>query len=78
MPHGAVLAPASRAWHWERLEGQEGLVQRGGGILVAIGLLLGSVIGVMQGQPSIGLIAGLAVGLVGAALVAWWDSRRRR
>jgi uncharacterized membrane protein YeaQ/YmgE (transglycosylase-associated protein family) len=46
--------------------------------LVAIGLLLGSVIGVMQGQPSIGLIAGLVVGLVGAALVAWWDSRRRR
>jgi uncharacterized membrane protein YeaQ/YmgE (transglycosylase-associated protein family) len=50
----------------------------GGGILVAIGLIAGSIIGVMQGQPSAGLIGGLVLGLVGAGLVALWDMRRRR
>ena len=49
----------------------------GGGILVAIGLIAGAVIGVLNGQPSAGLIAGLVLGLVGAGLVAFWDSRRR-
>jgi uncharacterized membrane protein len=49
----------------------------GGGILVAIGLVAGSVIGVLNGEPSLGLIAGLIVGLIGAALVALWDARRR-
>ncbi len=49
----------------------------GGGILVAVGLIAGAVIGVVYGQPSAGLLAGLVLGLVGAALVAFWDSRRR-
>jgi len=53
-------------------------VQRGGGILVAIGLLLGSVFGVMRGEPSLGLIGGLVAGLIAAALLTLWDSRRRR
>jgi hypothetical protein len=48
----------------------------GGGIFVAIGLIAGSIIGVMNGEPSLGLIGGLVVGLVIAAGVAWWDSRR--
>ena len=50
----------------------------GGGILVAVGLIAGSIIGVMNGEPSAGLVGGLVVGLIGAALVAFWDSRRRR
>ncbi len=77
LPPGAALACARVSWQGEGLEGQEKLVQRGGGILVAIGLLVGSVIGVMRGEPSLGLIAGFVIGLIGAALVAWWDSRRR-
>jgi hypothetical protein len=50
----------------------------GGGILVAIGLIAGSAIGVIYGEPSAGLIGGLVVGLVGAGLVTLWDVRRRR
>lgn len=49
----------------------------GGGIFVAIGLIVGAIIGVAKGEPSIGLISGLVVGLVCAGLVALWDSRRR-
>ena len=50
----------------------------GGGILVAIGLIAGALIGVIYGQPSAGLLTGLVVGLIGAGLVALWDARRRR
>ena len=54
------------------------MMQRvGGGILVAIGLIGGSVIGVVYGQPSAGLVIGLAVGLVAAGLLTIWDARRR-
>jgi uncharacterized membrane protein len=54
------------------------MMQRvGGGILVAIGLIAGAVIGVIYGQSSAGLIAGLVLGLIGAGLVALWDARRR-
>jgi len=55
------------------------MMQRvGGGVLVMIGLLVGAIIGVSQGQPSLGLIGGLVVGLVAAALLTIWDVRRRR
>jgi len=50
----------------------------GGGILVAIGLIAGTIIGVLYGQPSIGLLTGLVVGFAAAGAVALWDVRRRR
>ena len=50
----------------------------GGGILVTISLLGGAIIGVMQGQPSLGLIGGLVVGLIAAGILTLWDVRRRR
>lgn len=46
----------------------------GGGILIAIGLVGGAVIGGLNGQPSIGLLAGLAVGALGALLL-WLRER---
>lgn len=45
-------------------------VRSAAGILLAISLLTGSVIGMARGEPSIGLIAGLGVGVVLAALAA--------
>ncbi len=42
----------------------------GGGIFIALGLLIGVVVGVAMRQPSIGLLAGLGVGIALAGLVA--------
>lgn len=52
--------------------------QVGGGILVAVGLIAGTIVGALYGESSIGLLVGLILGLVSAGLVALWDSRRRR
>jgi hypothetical protein len=51
---------------------------RGGGCLVAAGLLGGATIGVMLGEGSIGILAGLAIGAVAALALLWLDGRRRR
>ena len=39
---------------------------RGGGVLVAVGLIAGAVAGVLAGEPTIGLLAGGAVGATAA------------
>ncbi len=44
----------------------------GGGIFIAIGLIGGSIVGVLYGQPSFGLVAGLAAGIVVAGVLALW------
>ncbi|OYQ25013.1 hypothetical protein CHU93_14340 [Sandarakinorhabdus cyanobacteriorum] len=49
--------------------------QRGGGILIALGLVLGAGIGTALGQPSQGLIIGFAVG--GALAIALLFADRR-
>lgn len=50
----------------------------GGGILVALGLLLGVAVGVYRGEATIGLLGGLAVGALAAVFFAIIESRRRR
>ncbi|MDO9487868.1 MAG: hypothetical protein Q7J32_05795 [Sphingomonadaceae bacterium] len=49
----------------------------GGGVFIAIGLIGGSIIGVLYGQPSLGLVSGLVAGLAVAGLLALWEARRR-
>lgn len=49
----------------------------GGGIFVAIFLLLGAVIGIMAGQPSLGILGGLVAGLFVAGL-QWMIGCRRK
>jgi hypothetical protein len=48
--------------------------RQAGGILLALGLMLGAVTGVVLGQPSAGLLIG---GGIGAALafLLWWRDR---
>lgn len=47
-----------------------------GGSLLAFSLLAGALIGTLQGQPTIGILAGLGVGLLLLAAVFLWDRRR--
>ncbi|MGZ8362143.1 MAG: hypothetical protein ACXWUX_16625 [Allosphingosinicella sp.] len=51
--------------------------RRAGGALLAAGILGGVVIGSLLGQPSIGFLAGLGVGLAALALI-WAGDRKRR
>ena len=45
-----------------------------GGVFVAIGPLLGAVLGGLMGQPSIGLLTGLAIGSL-IAIAIWLKDR---
>ncbi|MDO6416358.1 hypothetical protein Q4F19_18375 [Sphingomonas sp. BIUV-7] len=46
------------------------------GVLLAIAILGGAVIGMIARQPSAGVVGGVAVGVV-AALLFWWRDRKR-
>ena len=46
----------------------------GGGVFIALGAIVGAIGGGFLGQPSAGLLAGLAVGAL-AALLIWWQGR---
>ena len=48
-----------------------------GGIFIAIGLLGGAIIGTLKGQSSIGMVAGLGLGILAAVLVWLYDRARR-
>jgi uncharacterized membrane protein (UPF0136 family) len=47
-----------------------------GGFLLALCILVGAVIGTVRGQPSIGVIAGISVGIV-VAIALWLKDRMR-
>ena len=49
---------------------------KSGGALLAAAILLGVLGGILMGEPSVGFLAGLGVGLV--ALGAVWLRERRR
>jgi hypothetical protein len=46
------------------------------GSVLAISIIAGAVAGVIVGQPSIGLLAGTAAGLI-LAILFWLNERRR-
>jgi uncharacterized membrane protein (UPF0136 family) len=47
-----------------------------GGFLIAVAIMAGTIIGGLMGQPSIGLLAGTAIGVV-VAIALWLVDRRR-
>lgn len=53
-------------------------MQKGGGIILAISLLVGAVVGVKLGEGSLGIVIGLGVGLLAVVILAWADNRRKR
>ena len=48
-----------------------------GGIFIALGLLIGAIIGVAMDQPSAGAVIGMAIGIV-IAVAIWIMDRKRR
>ena len=54
---------------------KRGRASRAGGVLVALSILIGTIAGFVTHQPSIGVLAGAAVGIVLLALV-WLLDRR--
>lgn len=47
-----------------------------GGVLLAAGIVVGAFIGAMLGQPTIGFLAGTAIGLL-LLIIVWLIDRRR-
>lgn len=47
-----------------------------GGFLLAIAILVGTVVGGLKGQPTIGLLVGFGIGLAAAAAL-WLVDRRK-
>ena len=47
-----------------------------GGIFVALGLLIGAILGVAFDQPSVGLVIGMAIGSL-IAVAVWLFDRKR-
>jgi uncharacterized membrane protein (UPF0136 family) len=47
-----------------------------GGFLLAMCILVGAVVGTIRGEPSIGVIAGIGVGIV-VAIALWLKDRTR-
>jgi uncharacterized membrane protein (UPF0136 family) len=62
------LAKRRRSWQETRMSDRSG--PQAGGFLLALAILVGTVVGGLKGQPTIGLLAGLAIG--SAAAVALW------
>jgi hypothetical protein len=48
----------------------------GAGAILALFILGGTIVGGLMGQPSIGLLAGTALGIL-IALLLWWRERGR-
>ncbi|RDE05254.1 hypothetical protein [Sphingomonas aracearum] len=46
-----------------------------GGFLIAVGALVGPVVGLFLGQPTIGFLAGLSIGTA-AAIAIWWQGSK--
>jgi uncharacterized membrane protein (UPF0136 family) len=49
---------------------------RAGGVLIALAILVGTVVGGLNGQPTIGLLAGFGAGAA-AAIALWLVDRGR-
>ncbi len=53
------------------------MVERGGGILIALGLIIGAVVGLFAGNGALGMLGGLVAGAVAAWALVRRDDRRK-
>jgi len=77
LPDSSAASPQQRQAGRASALRETGVQAMGGGIILVIALFAGVFLGLRAGEPSIGLVAGLAVGLAGALGLNWWDARRR-
>lgn len=73
---GQVLASRPPPWHGGRMEQQHGQSSRAGGAIIAFTIIAGAVIGNHFGQASIGVVVGIALGVVIAGGLYLFDRRR--
>lgn len=76
--HIAGLELMGAPCHGSGMEKPPSDFRLGGGALLAAAILLGAIVGILAGEPSIGVLAGFAVGIVAAVLIWLWDRSRRR
>ena len=75
---GVALAPHAASWQMARIERRQArMVERGGGILIALGLIVGAVIGIIAGNGALGMLGGLVAGVAAAWALARRDTRRK-
>jgi hypothetical protein len=72
----APLAFASGPWQWGEMNEPAKKSPTGAGAIIAILTLAGTFIGGFMGQPSIGLLTGIGLGVV-IALLLWLRERDR-
>lgn len=53
-------------------------MERGSGILVALGLIAGALVGVFMGNGALGMVGGLVVGAAAAWVMARREAQRRK
>lgn len=73
---GQPLAPRTPLWHADRMEQQPGQSSRAGGAIIAFTIIAGAVIGNHFGQASVGVVGGIALGVIVAVGLYLVDRRR--
>lgn len=71
------VARALQPWQGDAMANTPSRTPLAGGFLLAISLVIGPVVGAIIGEPSMGFVGGLAVGLV-LAIGIWLIDRTRR
>lgn len=73
--NGTVASPRG-TWHCAGMSRSSKPAPIAGGALLALSLIVGTIIGVRQGQPSLGFIVGLGAGIALVLIVALIDRLR--
>ncbi len=71
------LAHDRGSCHWGFMAHPQHGFPRAGGFLLALSILIGPVIGALFGEPSLGFIVGLGIGLL-LVLLVWIRERANR
>ena len=73
---GLVLALPKLSWHGGMMEQQPCQSSRAGGAIIAFTIIAGAVIGNHFGQASVGVVGGIALGVLAAVGLYMVDRRR--